>query len=204
MSYQSKVAFIVGNGPTRSRLDLNELVGKAPIYGCNALYRDFNNWDYLVAIDDGMIEELRQTRSRLEKVDGIVIIPPDDKRWEHPEYSPSRRRNNAGMVAMDEAINRGAKVVYAIGMDFILGGSISTDNVYKNSENYGPETHANQNDNYNRIRYLEWYARRHSDVKFVFVRPEGLQTRQVMADNVVVMDTEIFLNKIRTNEKGKN
>ena len=41
-------AFIIGNGPTRLDVNLHDLVGKGKIYGCNALYRDFDKFDYLV------------------------------------------------------------------------------------------------------------------------------------------------------------
>ena len=41
-------AFIIGNGPTRLDINLHDLVGKGKIYGCNALYRDFDKFDYLI------------------------------------------------------------------------------------------------------------------------------------------------------------
>jgi hypothetical protein len=192
MSYKSKVAFIVGNGVTRKQIDLETLVGKAPIYGCNALYRDFSGWDFLVAFDRGMVKEI----STVNPSDGIVIIPPEEKHWENPAYSPNRRRNNAGMVAMDEAIDRGASILYCLGFDFLIEGSISTDNVYKNTQNYGAETHATQNDNYYRIKYLEWFANYHPEVKFVFVVPEGTALRRIDADNVVMMTMDVFKNKV--------
>jgi hypothetical protein len=189
----NKVAFVVGNGPSRQEVNLEALVDKAPIYGCNAIYRDFYLWNYLIAIDDGMIEELR--RERVDR--GILIIPPEEKRFEDVEYSPMRRRANAGMVAMDEAIRRGAKIIYNIGIDFVLKGGIATDNLYKNTENYGPETHATQDDNYYRIRYLEWFARKNSDVKFVFVVPDTVPMRVIEAPNVVGMKMETFKKKLQ-------
>ena len=189
----NKVAFIVGNGPSRKQVNLEALVDKAPIYGCNAIYRDFYAWNYLVAIDDGMIEELR--RERVDR--GILIIPPEENRFEDAEYSPMRRRANAGMIAMDEAIRRGANILYNIGIDFVLKGDIATGNVYENTENYGPETHATQDDNYHRIRYLEWFTRKHSDVKFVFVVPDTVPMHVIEAPNVVGMKMETFKSKLK-------
>ena len=46
-----KIAFVIGNGQSRSHFNLNTLRGKGTIYGCNALYRDFMP-DVLVATDD--------------------------------------------------------------------------------------------------------------------------------------------------------
>lgn len=191
MSYQQKVAVVLGNGTTRKEVDLSTIVGSAPIFGCNALYRDFKDWDYLVAIDDGMIEELKS-----QHFDGTLIIPPADERWEDPEYSLHRRRSNAGMNAMVEAIRRKHTILYCLGFDFILKGNVSTDNMYKNSQNYGPETHANQNDNYHRLKYLEWFASKHSDTKFVFVFPSSTEKHGINSDNVYFMDTQVFLNKV--------
>ena len=188
----NKIAFIVGNGASRQQVNLELLVDKAPIYGCNAIYRDFHAWNYLIAIDDGMIEELR--RERVDR--GLVIIPPEENRFEDIEYSPHRRRANAGMIAMDQAIRRGANILYNIGIDFVLKGNISTDNVYKNTENYGPETHATQDDNYHRIRYLEWFARRNSSTKFVFVVPDDIPMRVIETPNVVGMKMSTFKNKL--------
>lgn len=191
----NKVAFIVGNGKSRTEIDLNNLVGKAPIYGCNALYRDFDKWDFLVSIDQGMVQEVRQAEGAFGN--GIIIVPPEDQHFEPVEYSPHRRRNNAGMVAMDTAIRRGHDILYMLGVDFVLKGDIATDNVYKNTENYGPETHANQDDNYHRIRYLEWYARRNSEVKFVFVVPDTVPMRVIESKNVVGMKMETFKRKLK-------
>lgn len=190
----SKVAFIVGNGPTRLEVNLNDLVGKAPIYGCNALYRDFDKWDYLVSIDQGMVEEVRKAEGAYGS--GFIIVPPEDKHYEPAEYSPARRRNNAGMVAMDIAIGRKFNVLYLLGIDFVLKSELSTDNVYKNTENYGPETHANQDDNYHRMRYLSWFARKNSEVKFVFVVPDTVPMRPIDAPNVVGMKMSTFKSKL--------
>lgn len=191
----NKVAFVVGNGISRNEVDLNKMVGKAPIYGCNALYRDFDKWDYLVSIDQGMVQEVRKAEGAYGT--GVIIVPPEDMHYEPIEYSPHRRRNNAGMLAMDTAIKRGFNILYLLGIDFVLKGDIATDNVYKGTENYGPETHATQDDNYHRIRYLEWFARKHSDVKFVFVIPDTVPMRVIEASNVVGMKMETFKGKLQ-------
>jgi hypothetical protein len=51
----AKVAWIIGNGPSRKGIDLKELEGTT--FGCNALYRDFTP-DYLVSGDAGVIKEI--------------------------------------------------------------------------------------------------------------------------------------------------
>ena len=137
----NKIAFIIGNGKSRQAIDLSSLVGKGTIFGCNALYRNFSKSDYLVAIDDRMIKELLEiTLDDKHPSIGEVIIPPEDERWESAEYSPNRRRSNAGMNAMLEAIRREHNILYCLGFDFILEGEKSIENIYKGSKNYEPST----------------------------------------------------------------
>ena len=189
-----KPAIIIGNGPSRKIINLDNLVGKAPLYGCNALYRDFNEYDFIVAIDDGIIEELKTNLDNQSR----IIIPPEDERWESAEYSNQRRRNNVGMVAMDSAIKNGNNLIYLLGFDFILDGEDSVDNVYKDTDNYGPETHALEEDNYYRMKYFEWYVREHIGVSFIFVVPDHKieHCKSVRAGNVRAMTTSEFLKKL--------
>jgi len=189
----NKIAFIIGNGVSRKSIDLNHLVGNGTIVGCNALYRDFSRWDYLVAIDDGMIHEVKH----IDPVgDQEVYVPPMEERFEDAEYSPQRRSNNAGMVAMKKAIQEGHDILYCLGFDFFLEGSVSVDNLYKDTKNYGPETHAIESDNYYRIKYLEWFLNKYQEVKFVFVIPDGAKTKPIDADNVVGMTLSTFKSKL--------
>jgi hypothetical protein len=190
----TKVACIVGNGVSRKNIDLNSIVGQATIFGCNALYRDFDGWDYLVSIDQGMVREVRNNAEYSCK--GHVIVPPEHEHWEDAEYSPNRRRSNAGMNAMREAIKKEYDTLYCLGFDFLLDGDISVDNVYRNTENYGPETHASKGDNYYRVKYLEWFVNKYSDVKFVFVYPDHLKSKQIDAENFYVMDESVFISKL--------
>ena len=192
-STNTSIAIIVGNGKSRELIDLSKLVGHGTIFGCNALYRDFNDFDYLVAIDERMIDELYNNS---ENIKGSVIIPSDNERWEAPEYSPHRRRSNAGMNAMLEAIRRKHDVLYCLGFDFILAGEASLGNVYKDSKNYEPNTQSTYDDNYFRLRYLDWFANQHSSVQFVFVIPDGVETKPLEARNIVGLSATTFLQKL--------
>lgn len=183
-------AVIIGNGVTRKHINLDLIGNQAKKFGCNALYREFDNYDFLVAIDEGMIGELLE--NVLHKAS--LIIPPEEERYEEN----TGRRNNAGMVAMKEAIKMKHDVLYCLGFDFILSGEISTDNVFKNTENYGPETHAREEDNFHRVRYLEWFASQHKDVTFIFVVPDEniSDVKTVEGINITAMRTRDFLKKL--------
>ena len=98
-------AFIIGNGKSRKGFDLNILRPYGKIYGCNALYREFDP-DYLIAIDEGMIDEIRSQLSfPLER----FIEPDFYEKFEPVALHPKGNvpRSNAGMNAMLEAIRHG-------------------------------------------------------------------------------------------------
>lgn len=167
MLKKDDVAFIIGNGRSRSPVDLKSLRKFGTIYGCNALYRDFEP-DWLIAIDPETIAEIEASSFPKEK----FIIPHPEEQFEPAECNRYRPRSNAGMNAMLEAIRHGKKHLFCFGMDFIWKDGTSTSNMYEGSLNYGPETKSNQSDNENRIRFLEWIALRNKDITFYLVYPE--------------------------------
>ncbi len=185
----TNIAIIIGNGKSREQINLDTLVGQGTIFGCNALYRNFDGYDYLVAIDNRMIDEIQTTEKRLS---GKAIFPPEEERYEET----TGRRNNAGMVAMREAIKQGHNILYCLGFDFILEGEQSVSNVYKDSRNYEPHTQSNIEDNYNRIKYLEWFSDQYPEVKFVFVIPDNIKTKPIDSPNIIGLTISKFLEKI--------
>lgn len=191
---KKKIAFVIGNGPSRKPVDLYDLHYTSGLtFGCNALYRECQTIDVIVAIDDGMIKELQGADLGATE----LVIPPEDERWEHPEFNVNRRRSNAGMNAMSEAITQGCNILYCLGFDFLLGGKASVDNVFKGTKNYGKETAANVSDNNHRARYLEWFAKRNPDIQFVMVVPNGEQTiMSIDGDNIFGMAMDTFLTKL--------
>lgn len=190
-----KKAFIIGNGISRKPVDLNKLVGKGTIFGCNALYREFDKYDYLVSIDK-TFQTIIEANDDVFGKDERLIFPPPEECWEDAEYSPNRRRSNAGMNAMLEAIRRDHDKLYCLGFDFLLkDNELSEDNLFKNQLGYGPETHANHLDNKYRIAYLEWFMRKYSQTKFVFVLPDNQSFQPLSAPNVSGQFISKFIEK---------
>ena len=183
-------AIIVGNGTSRKNIDLEDIAGSSPIYACNAFYRDqgpdYRIPTFLVAIDDGIIQEIMESDFPKDR----VIIPPLEERWEPAECNPVRPRSNAGANAMIEAIRRGATELYCFGFDFLLlEESQSVSNLFDGTQNYGSETRANWLDNTGRARYITWIARKCPTVKFTFVYPDeyrNMRTIPIDAQNVFV------------------
>jgi hypothetical protein len=179
-------AIIIGNGPSRKYFDLKELQKKGTTFGCNALYRDFPEVDFLIAIDDGMIEEIKASDFPQEK----FIIPPEIERWEPWEFVPSqyRPRSNAGMNAMSEAIKRGYTNLICVGYDFLIEDNVlRLGNVYEGTSGYGPETRTSPADSVRRRAYLAWFMRKHKDVQFTFLFPNlAIEVRIPNINNVLV------------------
>jgi len=65
MTQANKRVFAIGNGESRKSIDLDELREFGIIYGCNALYRDFQP-DALVCVDPAMKTEIWNTDYLLE------------------------------------------------------------------------------------------------------------------------------------------
>ena len=184
-------AFIIGNGPTRLDVNLHDLVGKGKIYGCNALYRDFDQFDYLVVIDEQFkkLIEMGGTEGVVENTK--LILPPDEECVEQT----TGRRSNAGMNAMREAIKRGATKLFCLGFDFVLTDEEkNTDNIYKDTEGYGEETHATYEDSKHRVNYLNWFMKQYKDVRFTFIIPDNSQMFNIGldVDNAFGMTIENF------------
>ena len=184
-------AFIIGNGPTRLNINLHDLVGKGKIYGCNALYRDFDKFDYLIVIDE-QFKKLIEMGGKEGVVEGTkLILPPDEECVEET----TGRRSNAGMNAMREAIRHGATKLFCLGFDFIIKDEVAnTDNVYKDTEGYGEETHATFEDSKHRVNYLHWFMNQNKDVRFTFVVPDPIEIFNIglNTDNVFGMTINNF------------
>lgn len=156
-------------------------------FGCNALYRDFQP-DWLIAIDDVIIGEILQSTYPRDR----FIVPPLDRQYESAEYQPVRRRANAGMIAMEEAIAKGHDQLFCLGLDFVLEDrGLNTGNVYDSTNGYGPETRASYRDTLFRLKYFNWFANMHKTVDFIFIVPHN-KVRKVNSPNVRGMHMESF------------
>ena len=73
-----KIAFIIGNGISRKPINLSKLVDQGAIFGCNALYREFNDFHYLVSIDK-QFQTIIEANDEVFGKDERIIFPPDDE-----------------------------------------------------------------------------------------------------------------------------
>lgn len=183
-----KVAFIIGNGESRRHFPLDELKGVAPIFGCNALYREFMP-DYLVSVDDGMRKEIEQSDFPKDRYFPANI----EDQYEPAACNPGRPRNNAGMYAMKVAIEKGFDTLICLGFDFIMEDqTLSVSNLYHGTKNYGMETRARVQDNPNRLHYLTWFAQNNPECKFIFAIDGNFPTVKINAKNIFTITHRIL------------
>ena len=180
-------AFIIGNGTSRLEFDIKLLKDAGTVFGCNALYRDFQpNYElphYLVAIDPGIITEIECSTFPASR----FIVPPLDEQWEPAAVNPNRPRSNAGTNAALEAMKMGHKQLIFIGFDFLQQDiKQSVSNMYDGTDNYGMDTRARPADNLGRISYMQWIGKQNPDVSFIFAYPNNRFTFPVLGDNIFV------------------
>ena len=130
-------AFVLGNGVSRQGVDLDQLRTHGPIYGCNALYREFAP-DVLVATDLPIATEIQasgyaqQNRFYTRKPNpdsGALLLPGQYKGF-------SSGPNACGLAALD-----GHRQIYLLGFD--MGPTLDQgfNNIYANTEFYKTSAH---------------------------------------------------------------
>lgn len=160
------IGFIIGNGPSRKDFDLFSLEGKGLIIGCNALYRDPNPAHYIVAVDNGMAQELNN------KYDGKVIVQnnglgPGNKA-QFLFYTPKFRgkARSSGGLATDFAVFMGIKTIYWIGFDNPKSTPFPKASIYAGTPNY------TRNNSWGYTCFIEEYKTlltHHKNVEFINV-----------------------------------
>lgn len=129
----SNIAFVLGNGTSRSSINLPQLKEKGTVYGCNALYREFKP-DYLVAVDTKMILEINKSGYQ-----------HSNQVWTNPNrayqqmtgfkfFNPSKGWSS-GPTALWLASTHTNKEIYILGFDY-QGIDDRINNIYADTPNY--------------------------------------------------------------------
>ena len=161
-----KVAFVLGNGVSRKPVDSTSLRPFGKIYGCNALYREFDP-DYLIAVDVKMIVEInKQGYQHHHQV------------WTNPNKSYSKMTDlnffkpskgwSSGPTALWLAAQHGYTKIYILGFDYKGLNNNKVNNIYSDTRNYKRSA---ENATYygNWLKQTENVIREHSNVSFVRV-----------------------------------
>ena len=171
-------AFVLGNGISRKAIVTSHLSAYGPVYGCNALYREFTP-DVLVATDTPIAVAIQDsgyalkhrfhTRKPIIEKGALDLLP------KYQGYSSGP--NAVALAALD-----GARTIYLIGFD--MGGTAEHkfNNVYADTEFYLPSrtkpTFAG-----NWVRQLTALMREYPNTKFIRIIDE-LSTAFVELDGM--------------------
>ena len=162
-----RTGFVIGNGTSRKKFKLENLVDKGLMYACNAVYREFCP-NVLVAVDPKMIHEIvganfqyecevwTNYNKAFEKYVGLNYFNPN-KGW------------SSGPTALYKAVLDGCEDIYILGFDYVgLENGAKVNNIYAGSKNYKaihePATYYG-----NWLRQTETILRDHSDREFIRV-----------------------------------
>jgi hypothetical protein len=132
---KNEVAFIIGNGTSRKSIPLEHLRDYGTIYGCNALYREFEP-DYLIAVDTKMILEIN--KAGFQKNHSVWTNPNKayQKFTGFNYFSPSKGWSS-GPTALHLASEHKNNEIYILGFDYIgLENNKTVNNIYADSFNY--------------------------------------------------------------------
>tara|TARA_B100001245_G_C22814573_1_gene392175 strand:+ start:321 stop:890 length:570 start_codon:yes stop_codon:yes gene_type:complete len=131
---------VVGNGISRKDIDLWQLKEDHIVYGCNAVYREFQP-DILFCVDDRICNEIHVSGYSKEH----TVITPN--KYSCPSATHIKTNNkwkkwNCGALACYYAATQLPNTIYLIGFD--IGGEEGYRNIYEGSLHYrgrGTERH---------------------------------------------------------------
>lgn len=187
------IAFVLGNGVSRAPVDLDALARCGPVYGCNALYREFTP-HCLVATDRPIATEIQETgysgRARFHTrrpIPGLGARPVPKAYY----------GNSSGPIAASLAALDGHHRIYLVGFDLGPSATGRFNNIYADTQHYKKASdHPTYTGNW--ARHLAAIARDFPRVEFVRVFGE---TTAVVADfasvpNMAILSLEHFLERI--------
>lgn len=186
-------AFVLGNGVSRLAIDLNYLKTLGPIYGCNALYREFVP-DVLVSTDKPISTRIQEEGYSLRN--RFYTRRPIQGQGGYPVpqqyYGFSSGPIATALAALDKNV-----AIYLIGFDMGPSQVGKFNNIYADTEFY-KKSSATPTYTGNWTRQLATIAKDFSKVSFY--RVKGSTTAEIQelngVKNLTHMPMEDFLNRI--------
>jgi hypothetical protein len=132
---KQEVAFVLGNGTSRGEVELEDLKKHGTIYGCNALYREFEP-DYLIAVDTKMILEINKAGYQRNHEVWTNPNKAYNKFTGFNYFSPSKGWSS-GPTALHLASEHKNTTIYILGFDYVgLQDNTRVNNLYAGTQNY--------------------------------------------------------------------
>ena len=134
-----KTAFVLGNGTSRSTIDVNQISLYGKTYGCNALYRSFAA-DYLIAVDVKMVLEINKSGYQHKN---IVWTNPNKtyQKMSNLNYFQPSKGWSSGPTALWLASQHNYEKIFILGFDYKgLDSGKRLNNIYADTVNYKKST----------------------------------------------------------------
>ena len=176
------LTFLVGNGESRQRINVDSLRDFGPVWGCNKIYQDWHV-DNIVAVDQGQVELILKegyhtktnlyTRKRwsplFNNIPEVKYIP--DFKEEGIEKWQKQWHWNSGPLAVFLACEQGAEIICMFGYD-LYGIQGRANNIYKGTLGYDPVDHRAIDPGFWIQQFRQMFLN-YPSTQFVQVQPAG-------------------------------
>ena len=190
-------AFVLGNGVSRQSVDLNQLKTLGKVYGCNAIYREFEP-DVLVSTDTPISERIQNDGYSQTHVHYTRKPLPGSgsRRIMQPYFGYS-----SGPVAVGQAAMDGAIAIYLVGFDLGPTGTGRFNNIYADTEFY-KKSSANPTFTGNWVTQLKSIMKSFSNTNFFrIVGNTTAETRDLSGvPNLAHVQMADFQNRLNTKQ----
>jgi len=187
------IAFVIGNGTSRSPIDIERLSPVGKIYGCNAMYRSFAP-DYLVAVDAKMVLEIAKTGYQKKH-----------QLWTNPNRAYNRIPNlnlfnpskgwSSGPTALWLASQHQYEIIYILGFDYKgLEKGSKFNNLFADTPNYKKSTDGATFFG-NWLRQTASVLKQHSHIQYVrVIQPDNYKPEELNKfDNFKTISVDDFM-----------
>ena len=190
--------FVLGNGVSRRQVELDLLKSHGTVYGCNALYREFEP-DVLISTDTPISMHIQQSGYSASHTHYTRKPLPDSGAQRVPQQYFGF---SSGPIAVGIAALARHETVYLIGFDMGPNRNGHFNNCYADTEFY-KKSSANPTFTGNWVRQIKTVAQEHRATRFV--RVQGETTAQIPElqgiPNMSHMPVEDFLNRINNTKE---
>jgi hypothetical protein len=187
------IAFVLGNGKSRLELDLPQLKEVGTVYGCNALYREFNP-HVLVSTDPGISDEIQNS--------GYAKTNTHYTRKPIPGKGSIKIDRNfgfsSGPVAMTYAALSTVERIYFAGFDLVgINGKIN--NIYADTPHY-KKSQDKETFYGNWVNQIQGIIKVNPTKRFIRILPEGGLTpegwKQDNYSDMPLVDFLVWINNL--------
>lgn len=187
-----RFGIVIGNGESRKYVDLHQL--PSPIYGCNALYRDFTP-ELLVSTDKPMIKEISDSDYLGNWVYRDTLTFSSNFGEAFLDYGFSSGPTALYFMTIREKVD----VIFLLGFDF-YSHTNRINNLYKSTNAYLNSDH-NAVDSNQWVREIAEVKDKSQFIKFVFVN-DDFKLPDLLKDKCEQISYDKFYQYLNINMTG--